>query len=71
MLCMDLGVEYDVRDDHVAYVQSWIKALKNDKKAIFTAASKAKKAMTFINDASDETEEVDDPTQGASAKLAS
>jgi len=30
------------------YVQSWIQVLKNDKKAIFTAASQAAKASDFI-----------------------
>lgn len=31
-----------------AYIQSWLKALKNDKKMIVSAASKADKAVSFI-----------------------
>ena len=31
-------------DDHAAYIGSWLKALKNDKRAIFTAASHAQRA---------------------------
>jgi antirestriction protein ArdC len=37
-LSADLGLTPDVRDDHAAYIGSWIKTLKNDKRAIFTAA---------------------------------
>jgi antirestriction protein ArdC len=33
---------------HANYVQSWVKVLKNDKKAIFTAASQAAKAADYI-----------------------
>jgi antirestriction protein ArdC len=35
---------------HAAYVESWIKVLKSDKKAIFTAASKAQAACNHIKD---------------------
>ena len=35
-------------ETHADYVQSWIKVLKNDNKAIFTAASQAAKAADFI-----------------------
>lgn len=34
--------------NNVAYLQSWIKALKNDHKLIVSAASKAQKAVDFI-----------------------
>ena len=40
-LCADLNVENQPRPDHAAYVQNWLKVLRNDKRAIFTAASKA------------------------------
>jgi len=40
----------EVREDHVAYIKSWIKVLKNDHKAIFTAESQAKKAVARILD---------------------
>jgi len=34
---------------HAGYIESWLEILKSDKKAIFTAASLAQKAVTFIN----------------------
>lgn len=35
-------------ENHSAYVASWIKALKNDKREIFRAASDASKIVTFL-----------------------
>jgi antirestriction protein ArdC len=37
-----------VRDDHAAYIGSWIKVLKNDKRAIFTAVSHPQRAADFL-----------------------
>ena len=48
-LAADLGLTPEVRDDHAAYIASWLKVLKNDKRAIFTAASHAQKAADFLN----------------------
>lgn len=48
-LAADLGLTPEVRDDHAAYIGSWLKVLKNDKRAIFTAASHAQKAADFLN----------------------
>jgi len=42
---------------HDSYINSWLKVLKEDKRAIFTAASQAKKAVDFIFDDNDQTEE--------------
>jgi antirestriction protein ArdC len=39
----------EVRDDHAAYIASWIKVLKNDKRAIFTASSHAQRAADYLN----------------------
>jgi antirestriction protein ArdC len=39
----------EVREDHAAYIASWIKVLKNDKRAIFTAASHAQRATDFLS----------------------
>ncbi|MBL8260381.1 MAG: DUF1738 domain-containing protein [Candidatus Competibacteraceae bacterium] len=47
-LCAELGLTPEVRDDHAAYVADWLRALKNDKRAIFTAASHAQKAADFL-----------------------
>jgi antirestriction protein ArdC len=47
-LCADLGITPEVREDHAAYIESWLKALKNDKKLIFTAAAHATRAVEFL-----------------------
>ena len=48
-LSADLDLTPEVRDDHAAYIASWIKVLKNDKRAIFTAASHAQRAADFLH----------------------
>ena len=48
-LCADLQITPTVRKDHAAYIGNWLKVLKNDKRAIFTAASYAQKAADFLN----------------------
>lgn len=47
-LCADLGISLEPRLDHSAYLRSWMAVLKSDKKAIFTAASKASEAVAFL-----------------------
>ncbi len=47
-LCCDLGITPESREDHAAYIQSWLTVLKNDTRAIFTAASHAQKAADFL-----------------------
>ena len=47
-LCAQLGLTPEVREDHAAYLDHWLKVLKADKKAIFTAASQAQKACEFL-----------------------
>jgi antirestriction protein ArdC len=48
-LCADLGLAPEPRDDHAAYIGSWLKVLKDDKHAIFTAASHAQRAADFLH----------------------
>ena len=48
-LSADLELTPEVREDHAAYIALWIKILKNDKRAIFTAASHAQRATDFLN----------------------
>jgi len=50
-LSADLDLTPETREDHAAYIASWIKALKNDKRAIFTAASYAQRAVDFLHGA--------------------
>ena len=47
-MCADLGLIPATMADHASYIHSWIKVLKNDKKAIFTAASQASKAHAYL-----------------------
>ena len=48
-LCADLGITPETREDHAAYVASWLKVLKDDKRAIFTAASPAQRAVDCLH----------------------
>ena len=48
-LCADLDLTVEPREDHAAYVANWLQVLKNDNRAIFTAASHAQRAADFIN----------------------
>ena len=48
-LDLDLDLEPEPRPDHAAYIASWLKALKNDKRAIFTAAGKAQAAVDWMH----------------------
>ena len=47
-LCVDLGLVPEPREDHAAYIDSWLKVLKHDKRAIFSAASHAQRAVDFL-----------------------
>ena len=47
-LCADLGITSDPRPDHAQYLDHWLTVMKADKKAIFTAASKASEAAVFL-----------------------
>jgi antirestriction protein ArdC len=48
-LCADLGVEHDPRDNTAAYLANWLAVLKNDKRAIVTAAAKAQSAADYLH----------------------
>jgi antirestriction protein ArdC len=43
-----LELELTPRADHARYIHSWLRVLKADKRAIFTAASKAQQAADFM-----------------------
>lgn len=46
-LCASIGVQNVPLEDHASYLRSWLKILKQDKRAIFTAARHAQKASDF------------------------
>lgn len=47
-LCADLGVTLTPRPDHAAYLDNWLKVLKADNRAIFTAAARASEAVAYL-----------------------
>lgn len=49
-LCATLGISTEPRPDHASYVANWLKVLRNEKSAIFVAASQASKACTYLED---------------------
>jgi len=47
----ELGLTPDHLDDHAAYLSSWLKSLKSDKRYIFRAAADAQRAADWVFDA--------------------
>ena len=47
-LCADLGITPEVRADHAAYLACWLEVLKDDKRAIFSAAAHAQRAVDYL-----------------------
>jgi hypothetical protein len=47
-LCADIGIAPETREDHAAYIDHWLKVLKNDKKFIFSASAHATRAVEFL-----------------------
>ncbi len=47
-LSAELQLATEPRFDNAPYVENWLKVLKNDKRAIFTAASKAQQAVDWL-----------------------
>ena len=45
----DLGIAHRPRSEHAAYIASWLQVLKDDPRAIFTAASKAQQAADWMH----------------------
>jgi antirestriction protein ArdC len=47
-LCAELDLTPEVREDHAAYITCWLQVLQNDKRAIFSAAAHAQRAVDFL-----------------------
>lgn len=47
-LCGECQIEREPTPDHVAYLQNWVKFLKDHKKALIYAGQRAQKAVDFI-----------------------
>jgi antirestriction protein ArdC len=52
-LCGELGISVHPRQDHAAYVANWLVVLRQQKTAIFTAASTATAACRFLGELSE------------------
>jgi antirestriction protein ArdC len=48
-LCADLELTPEIREDHASYLSSWLKVLRDDKRAIFQAAAHAQRALDFLH----------------------
>ena len=48
-LSADLGLTPEIRDDHSAYIESWLNVLEKDKRAIFQAATHAQRAVDYLH----------------------
>lgn len=51
LVCADLGIvpELEPRPDHAAYLASWLSILSNDRRAIFSAAAHAQRAVAYLH----------------------
>ncbi|MDE8347473.1 MAG: zincin-like metallopeptidase domain-containing protein [Acidocella sp.] len=45
----ELGMVPAIREDHAPYISHWLRVLKNDSKAILTAAAKASDALEYLS----------------------
>ena len=48
-MCADLNLTCEPREDHASYLAHWLKVLKADRHAIFSAASHAQRACDFLH----------------------
>jgi antirestriction protein ArdC len=55
-LCADLSITPEPRVDHASYLGHWLQILKADKRAIFTAAAQAQRAVDFLHGLQPQTE---------------
>jgi antirestriction protein ArdC len=56
-LCADLALSPEPRDEHAAYLAHWLAVLKEDKRAIFSAAAHAQRAADYLHGLQPETVE--------------
>ena len=47
-LSAELGITPETREDHAAYINSWLEVLRRDKRAIFSAAAHAQRAVEHL-----------------------
>jgi antirestriction protein ArdC len=44
----EIGLQPEIREDHAPYIASWLEVLKQDSRALLTAAAKASDALEFL-----------------------
>ena len=59
-LCAMSGIEQKTLENSAAYIKSWLKALKDDKKMLVMAAAQGQKAADYILDRKEEQIELDE-----------
>jgi antirestriction protein ArdC len=47
-ICAELGISPQPRLDHAQYLKHWLELMKEDKRAIFTAATRAQEAVSYL-----------------------
>jgi len=48
-VCADLNLYQEPREENAAYIANWLEVLKQDSRAIFTAAAHAQRAADYLN----------------------
>jgi antirestriction protein ArdC len=62
MMAAHIGVDHVTRQDHVAYLQSWVSKLGDDPQALWSAATKASDAFERLLSYSETVDVIDEPT---------
>lgn len=62
-LCAHCSIDGQLQ--HASYIENWLKVLKNDKRAIFTAAAAARKASEFLIGTAEEEDQEQEPERAA------
>jgi antirestriction protein ArdC len=60
-LCAEFDRTSDTRDDHLHYLKAWLKILREDPKALWSASGKAQAATTYLTRLHDANVVMDDP----------
>lgn len=48
-LCADLGLAPEPREDHAAYIASWLQVLRDDRRFVVSAAAHAQRAVAWLH----------------------
>jgi antirestriction protein ArdC len=64
-LCAHIGITPEIREDHGAYLGHWLTVLKEDKRAIFSAAAHAQRASDFLNSLQPQSQQQQEPESAA------